>query len=61
MYSSLLVTLGSFFVIATMLFAMLFRVLARRTGSDFANGCLALIICCIGTTLSLSCYYFAVV
>ena len=61
MYSSLLVTLGSFFFVVTMLFAMLFRILARRPGSDLANGCLALTICCIGATLSMSCYYFAIV
>ncbi|MEZ4618233.1 MAG: hypothetical protein R2867_22340 [Caldilineaceae bacterium] len=52
--------LGSFFFVITMAFAVLFHILAGRAGSDLANGCLALIICLIGASLSMSCYYFAV-
>ncbi|HRW06792.1 MAG TPA: hypothetical protein P5121_16930 [Caldilineaceae bacterium] len=52
--------LGSFFFVATTVFAILFHILAGRVGTDMTNGCLALIISLIGASVAMSCYYFAV-
>ena len=60
MVTWILFGLGSFFFIATTVFAILFHILAGRVGTDVANGCLALIIALVGATAAMSCYYFAI-
>jgi hypothetical protein len=60
MYTWILFIIGSFFFMVTMLFAVLFHILAGRVKTDAANGCLGLLICFIGASVAMSCYYFAI-
>ncbi len=52
--------LGSFFLLATVTFAVLFHVLSGQVKTDIADGCLSLYICLIGSAAAISCYYIAI-
>jgi hypothetical protein len=60
MYAWILFTVGAIFFLITTLFALLFRLLARRAPTDVADGCLGVYLSVVGAGVALSCFYFAI-